>query len=140
MQECNFEKVSNSFRTFIFSHISGLIFHNLSNHNFRIVKLKKHGKGDVNEGETVIFKCEVNANPLDNTTVKWGKSRDTFDFSRASFSYNGKDTYEMTIKQVKKTDRGKFYLSGVPAIEPLLVCAGNPSFLVLLEVDTFEMI
>lgn len=65
-----------------------------------------------NEGESVTFVCKIEANPITNKTVTWGRAREeNFDFSRAEFSYDGKGKFSMTIQHIRKSDRGKFFCS-----------------------------
>ena len=64
-----------------------------------------------NEGDSVTFSCRVDANPIDNKTITWGRVKNkNFDFGdRTVFSHDGKGTFNMTINKVRKSDRGKFF-------------------------------
>jgi len=63
------------------------------------------------EGDKAVFQCIVDANPISPKTVSWRVVGDRkFNFTeRAIFDYDGNMTFSMTIPNVRKTDRGKFY-------------------------------
>jgi len=64
----------------------------------------------VDEGETAIFKCTVDANPISEKTVRWVKSDDEkfiFD-GRTQMDYDGDLTFTLILKNVRKSDRGEF--------------------------------
>ncbi|MAD20130.1 MAG: hypothetical protein CMJ52_08060 [Planctomycetaceae bacterium] len=64
-----------------------------------------------NEGETAEFHCVVDAKPINEKTVSWGRSDDrNYDFDeRVRTSYDGNMTFTMKILRVRKSDRGEYF-------------------------------
>lgn len=62
----------------------------------------------VNEDQTAVFHCVVDANPISQDTVTWSRSDGRELSERARFSYDGNMTFTMTIRGVRKGDRGEF--------------------------------
>lgn len=105
------------------------------------------GSLTVDSGQNAVLECEVDANPIDENTVKW--SRANFDMSRTTTTLDqtvtarNRAVSKLTVNGVTKTDAGQFYCEAsnglgsaiTSVVELLIKCTYSSTYFLSLVIE-----